>query len=93
MSKPSVLLENGKWISRPRPHYANYDASQFISVRSLGAKGNGVADDTAALQAVFDKYSGCRIIFFDAGVYVITKTLTVPAGTQCESSVTKYSLL
>ncbi|EED77302.1 predicted protein, partial [Postia placenta Mad-698-R] len=62
--------------------YEDYAVSQFISVKSEGAKGDGSTDDTAALQAVFSKYSGCNIIFFDAGTYVITSTLTVPAGTQ-----------
>jgi hypothetical protein len=28
------------------------------------------------------QYSGCKIIFFDAGTYVVTDTVTVPAGTQ-----------
>lgn len=29
-----------------------------------------------------DKYSGCKIIFFDAGTYVVTDTLKIPAGSQ-----------
>lgn len=28
------------------------------------------------------KYAGCKIIFFDAGTYIVTSTLTIPAGTQ-----------
>lgn len=28
------------------------------------------------------QYAGCKIIFFDAGVYYITETLTIPAGTR-----------
>ena len=28
------------------------------------------------------QFSGCKIIFFDAGTYFITGTLTIPAGTQ-----------
>ncbi|KNZ74781.1 Glucan 1,3-beta-glucosidase [Termitomyces sp. J132] len=27
-------------------------------------------------------YAGCKIIFFDAGTYIVTSTLTIPAGTQ-----------
>ncbi|EEB90041.1 hypothetical protein MPER_11806, partial [Moniliophthora perniciosa FA553] len=54
---------------------------------SEGARGDGRTDDTSALQAIFDKvqfvsYSGCKIIFFDHGTYVVTNTLTIPAGTQ-----------
>jgi glucan 1,3-beta-glucosidase len=41
-----------------------------------------VTDDTAALNAVFAAYSGCKIIFVDQGVYYVTGTLHIPAGTQ-----------
>ncbi|KAG5643065.1 hypothetical protein DXG03_001622 [Asterophora parasitica] len=81
--KPSSLLDNsGKIFSKTHPQYANYALSQVISVKDNGAKGDGRTDDTAALQAIFNKYSGCKIIFFDAGTYIVTSTLTIPAGTQ-----------
>lgn len=67
VGRPSVLLESGRFISRPRPQYANYDVSQFVSVKALGAKGDGATDDTAALKSIFAQYAGCKIIFFDAG--------------------------
>jgi glucan 1,3-beta-glucosidase len=28
------------------------------------------------------QYWGCKIIFFDAGTYIVTQTLKIPAGTQ-----------
>ncbi|KAF8310396.1 beta-1,3-glucanase [Clavulina sp. PMI_390] len=79
-TKPAGLTANGKVFTRPRPQYENYAASQFVSVKSNGAKGDGVTDDTAALQAVFNKYWGCKIIYVDAGTYLITDTLKIPAG-------------
>ncbi|PPQ70366.1 hypothetical protein CVT24_013141 [Panaeolus cyanescens] len=82
-SKPSSLLDgSGRIVGRTHPQYANYAVSQFVSVRDLGAKGDGVSDDTAVLKDIFAKYSGCKIIFFDAGQYVVTDTVTIPAGTQ-----------
>ncbi|KIL63761.1 glycoside hydrolase family 55 protein [Amanita muscaria Koide BX008] len=89
-NKPSVLLDSsGKVFGKTHPQYANYDVSQFVSVKSKGAVGDGVTDDTAALKNIFHKacplitdYAGCAIIFFDAGAYVVTSTLTIPAGTQ-----------
>ncbi|KAF8130464.1 exo-beta-1,3-glucanase [Mycena galopus ATCC 62051] len=82
-SKPAVLLaSSGKIFGRSHPQYATYAVTDFVSVRDHGATGNGKTDDTAALQAVFNAYSGCKIIFFDAGTYIVTSTLKIPAGTQ-----------
>ncbi|KAG9080236.1 hypothetical protein FRC06_006908 [Ceratobasidium sp. 370] len=80
-AKPSSLVDStGKIFSRSRPQYANYAPSQFISVKAEGAKGDGVTDDSTAIQAVLDKYSGCKIIYFDAGTYYVTKTIKIPVG-------------
>ncbi|KAG6373189.1 glycoside hydrolase family 55 protein [Boletus reticuloceps] len=72
----------GRIFGKARPQYADYATSQIISVKSQGAKGDGRTDDTAAIQNVFNQYAGCKIIFFDAGVYYVTDTITIPAGTQ-----------
>ncbi|KAI0341762.1 exo-beta-1,3-glucanase [Trametopsis cervina] len=78
----SLLDSSGRIFGRPHPQYENYAASQFVSVKTQGAKGDGKTDDTAAIQAVFDQFSGKKIVFFDGGVYYITDTLRIPAGTQ-----------
>lgn len=58
-----------------------------ISARDFGALGNGVTDDTAALQRALDQvfpvtyYTTVgvrRVLHIPAGVYVISGTLTVP---------------
>ncbi|KAG6886032.1 hypothetical protein C0993_005216 [Termitomyces sp. T159_Od127] len=82
-NKPSVLLDgSGNIFGKTHPQYASYALSQFVSVRDNGAKGDGKTDDTAALNAIFTKYAGCKFIFFDAGTYIVTSTLTIPAGAQ-----------
>ncbi|KAF7295343.1 hypothetical protein MIND_01073700 [Mycena indigotica] len=82
-SKPASLLDSsGKIFGRGRPQYENYAVSQFVSVKDQGARGDGVTDDTAALKSIFDRFAGCKIIFFDAGTYIVTSTLQIPAGTQ-----------
>ncbi|KAJ7632168.1 exo-beta-1,3-glucanase [Roridomyces roridus] len=82
-SKPSVLLDSsGKIFQKSHPQYGAYSTSQIVSARSQGAKGDGSTDDTAALNALFAAFSGCKLIFLDAGTYVVTSTLTIPAGTQ-----------
>ncbi|KAF9255646.1 pectin lyase-like protein [Marasmius fiardii PR-910] len=54
----------------------------LAGVKDRGAKGDGRSDDTAALQAVFDEFAGCKIIFFDAGIYILKSTLTIPADSH-----------
>ncbi|KAI0062873.1 pectin lyase-like protein [Artomyces pyxidatus] len=79
---PSLLDNSGRIFGKTRPTYADYAVSQFVSVKSYGATGDGNTDDTAALQSVFDNFAGCKIIYFDAGTYIVSSTLTIPAGTQ-----------
>ncbi|EMD38344.1 glycoside hydrolase family 55 protein [Gelatoporia subvermispora B] len=82
-TKSASLLDSaGRIFGRMHPQYEDYAVSQFVSVKSNGAKGDGKTDDTASLQAIFNQFSGCNIIFFDAGTYLISNTLTIPAGTQ-----------
>ncbi|KAF7311538.1 hypothetical protein MKEN_01056200 [Mycena kentingensis (nom. inval.)] len=82
-NKPASLLDSsGRIFGRTQPQYGAYAVSQFVSVKSNGAKGDGVTDDTAALRSIFAQFSGCKIIFFDAGTYIVSDTLQIPAGTQ-----------
>lgn len=45
----------------------------------FNAKGDGVADDTDAIQRAINEHTGQgRIIYFPAGTYLVSKTLTWP---------------
>ncbi|KAJ7796048.1 hypothetical protein B0H14DRAFT_3158258 [Mycena olivaceomarginata] len=80
-NKPAALLDSdGNIFGRTHPQYTHYAVNQFVSVRDQGAKGDGVTDDTAALQQIFAAFSGCKIVFFDAGTYIVTSTLTHSCG-------------
>jgi glucan 1,3-beta-glucosidase len=82
-TKDASLLDSaGRIVGRGHPQYADYDVSQFASARAAGAKGDGVTDDTATLQKLFDAAANCQIVFLDAGVYYVTDTLKIPVGTR-----------
>lgn len=53
----------------------------IFNVRSFGAKGNGVTDDTAAIQAAVDAAfnAGGGIVFVPEGTYLTSYTLTLPS--------------
>lgn len=80
-SRPSGLLRHQKYYERSKPSYADVAVSHFMSARSQGARGDAMADDTMALQeAINAAASANKILFVDAGIYRITKTLHIPAG-------------
>lgn len=89
-SKPAALLDSsGRVFEKTRPQYTNVAASNIISVRSQGAKGDGSTDDTAALKRIFSTYGGNtnNIIYFDHGHYVVTDTIFVPVNTRVVGEV------
>jgi hypothetical protein len=51
---------------------------QWVDVRSLGAKGDGKTDDTAALKAAIDAH---RVLYFPSGFYQVTDTLALKPDT------------
>ncbi|KAJ7913682.1 exo-beta-1,3-glucanase [Mycena leptocephala] len=84
-SRPQLLTEaSGTYFSRSRPQYQTYASSQFRTLMSsgLGAKGDGVSDDTVAINNFISQNSGCAILIIETGTYLVTDTVFVPAGTQ-----------
>jgi len=53
----------------------------WLNVRTLGATGDGLTDDTAALKAAIGRLGSERtnVLYFPAGTYRITETLEFPA--------------
>ncbi len=50
----------------------------WINIRTLGVKGDGVTDDTRALQDAVDKYP---ILYFPQGMYRISETIKLKTNT------------
>lgn len=76
--KSSLLMDGQKFLERSRPEYSEYSVDQFVTVKSLGARGDGVTDDTVIIQTIIDTYAATKIIFFDAGAYIHTHTVIIP---------------
>ncbi|KAJ7079293.1 exo-beta-1,3-glucanase [Mycena belliarum] len=83
-SRPASLVDgSGKFFTKSRPQYGNFKDSQFktLMTSGLGAAGNGVADDTNAINTFIQQNSGCAILVIEAGTYKVTDTIVVPVGT------------
>jgi glucan 1,3-beta-glucosidase len=83
-TRPSTLLQGStKFYARSKPQYETILSSGFSSVRAGGAKGDGVTDDSAAIQAVIDSaVSAGKIIYFDSGIYKVTTSINFPPGAK-----------
>ena len=83
VKSPSLLdSATGKFFQRAKPQYEANSISDIVSVKSLGAKGDGKTDDTAAIQAALTNNANSKIVYFPAGTYLITSTVFVPAGSR-----------
>lgn len=64
---------------RPRPTLMPGYSSGILNVKDFGAVGDGFADDTEAVQNAANLLYGGGVLFFPAGVYVISETIEIPA--------------
>ncbi len=51
--------------------------SDWLNVRDFGAKGDGQTDDTASLQAAFDRLDDGVVVYLPPGTYVVTQELRI----------------
>ena len=81
--RPASLLNGKNYYTRSKPQYETILSAQFSSVRAAGAKGDGVTDDTAAIQAIINSATSAgKIVYFDYGVYKVTNSITIPPGAK-----------
>ncbi|KAF3932746.1 hypothetical protein ABW19_dt0205660 [Dactylella cylindrospora] len=83
-ARPSGLLDSsGKILEKSKPQYADWTVDQVLSARTLGCKGDGTSDDTAALQAAINKAAAeTKILYIDHGVYVVSNTIRIPPNSR-----------
>jgi Pectate lyase superfamily protein/Chaperone of endosialidase len=64
-------------MSLTKVSYSMIDGAP-VNIKDFGAVGNGVADDTAAIQDAIDSFNGDQVnIYLPAGIYKTTAALTV----------------
>ncbi|KAK8098917.1 LysM domain-containing protein [Apiospora kogelbergensis] len=74
--KPSLF-------SRRRPKYHDVPRANILNARELGARGDGVTDDTSALNAILSGAANTSsVVFIPYGVYMVRDTLKVPIGSR-----------
>ena len=78
--------QTGVDASNPTSRTLQRKLDEFVSVKDFGATGDGVTDDTAAInRAFFQLFSResnnqvRRSLFFPAGVYIVSDTIKIPA--------------
>ncbi|KAI1452083.1 glycoside hydrolase family 55 protein [Annulohypoxylon moriforme] len=80
--RQSTLVDSdGTYFERARPQYESLTVDDFVHIKDLGATGDGSTDDTAAFQAALYASQG-KILFIDAGSYILTSTVIIPQGTK-----------
>lgn len=77
----NLLDAAGNYFERARPQYEDRGVGDFVHVKDFGAAGDGSTDDTAAFQTALYASLG-QVLFVDAGSYILTSTVTVPAGSK-----------
>lgn len=76
-----VGLDTGSNVRFTALTLKDYLGAQLVSPLAYGATGDGVTDDTAALQAMFDDYVGETVVFEGGNrVYAVTDTVDVSSS-------------
>jgi glucan 1,3-beta-glucosidase len=82
-----TLYVRDSYLTKNRPQYADLDVGSIISVKDHGAVGDGVTDDTKAIQAALNLATTSNLIYFPAGSYIVTSTLMVSPTTRMTGEV------
>lgn len=74
----ATVLAAGSTFARALSAWMN----DWVNVKAWGAKGDGVTDDTAAIQAAINSLNPVNggLVFFPDGIFIINGSIAMPAG-------------
>lgn len=75
--KSESLLTDGAYYARSKPQYES--GYTIVNAKDQGIDGDGVTDQTDAINSLLANNVG-SVVFFPAGVYIVTDTVKVPVG-------------
>lgn len=99
----SLTVQTGAELSSPTVRTLQERLDDYVSVKSFGAVGDGVTDDTAAInRALYELFvrdtniGGRRSLYFPAGVYPISDALYIPTyarmfGDGLNKTIVRYT--
>lgn len=64
-----------RWARAGLPDNTPPDFTNIVNVKTYGAKGDGISDDTAAIAQAISKAPPESVVYFPAGVYRVTQRL------------------
>ncbi|KAG9251359.1 pectate lyase superfamily protein-domain-containing protein [Emericellopsis atlantica] len=69
--------------TRRRPRYHELSTADVMNVKALGAKGDGVTDDTKVLNSILEGAANTSsVVYFPFGMYLVKDTVHVPVGSR-----------
>ncbi|EPS26403.1 putative endo-beta-1,3-glucanase [Penicillium oxalicum 114-2] len=84
--RPEALLDSNRYFTKAQPSYAGYSDVEVINVKTVAdhvVKGDGVTDDTEALNAILAQNADdCKITYIPFGVYKVSDTIFIPLGSR-----------
>lgn len=85
---PSVLANHGYYSKYPIVAPVQDSGGQTFNVKSYGAAGNGIADDTSAVTLAINAASaaGGGTVFLPAGTYKVTSSITPLSGVRIQGA-------
>lgn len=82
----SFVYDGTRWVNQP---------ADALNIRTFGAVGDGVTDDTAAIQAAIDAAwnVGGNTVFVPKGTYLVTSQVVLGKGVRLVGAGTRASII